>query len=73
MKDFSPIDKTFLQTVKQAILQTMKWYSTMETNLPNVDQTLILVAVGLPDDISPPPESILDMIKCGCSGNSSKD
>ena len=51
----------------------MKWYSTMETNLPNVDQTLILVAVGLPDDISPPPESILDMIKCGCSGNSSKD
>ena len=29
-----------------------------------------LVPVGIPDGVSPAPNAVLDMVKCGCSSNS---
>ena len=52
----------------------------MEANPTDVDSTFhrwmsmvkqVLLAVVLPDNISPAPEAILGMIKCGCSSTSS--
>ena len=52
----------------------------MEADPPDIDQALygwlkdivnkVLVAVGLPDNVSTAPEAVLNMIKCACSSTS---
>ena len=80
LKELPPTDEAFQENVKRAVLQSMIWYSTMNSDPPDVDPTLfgwakdmsnkILVAVTLPDNVSPAPEAILKLMKCGCSTTS---
>ena len=80
LKTLPPTDEAFTENVKRAILQIIIWYSTMEADPPDTDPTLygwlkdivnkVLVAVGLPDNVSTAPEAVLNMIKCGCSSTS---
>ena len=78
LQTLPPTDEAFKENVKRAILQIRQWYATMEPNPPDVNLygrlkdtvNRILVAVSLPEGVSPAPDEILNMLKCGCSSTS---
>ena len=79
-KTLPPTKEAFSQNVKRGLLQAMIWYYAMERCPPEVDVTLsgwhkdlsngMLVPVGIPDDVLPAHDAVLNMVKCGCSSDS---
>ena len=70
MKTLPPTHEAFIENIKRAHFQAIIWYSTLEASPPDIDPTLygwqrdmenrILSPVGLPDNIAPAPEEVLD-------------
>ena len=79
LKTLPPTQECFAENVKRGVLQTMICYDALQSKPPEVDPTCygwkkdlpnkILLPVGIPEGILPAPESILKMVKCGCSSN----
>lgn len=79
LKCLPPTTEAFSKHVHQAHYQTMIWMSALDADPPQLDPIKygwshdeasgILLPVTLPIDVSPAPDEILKLIKCGCSSS----
>jgi hypothetical protein len=76
LKSLPPTSDAFTQHVYRAHYQTMIWKSALSDSPPTAADPLLygwtmkdskLFPVLLPEDVSPAPVEVLQMIKCGCS------
>ena len=77
LKTLHPTTAAFEQHVCRAHYQTMVWRAAWEDGPPSQDTrqfewtndetSSLLLPVALPPDVSPVPEGILKLIKCGCA------
>ena len=78
LKSLPPTSYAFAQHVYRAHYQTMVWKSSLSSSPPAAADPVQygwtkkdnnLFPVMLPDDISPAPVEVLQMIKCGCASS----
>ena len=79
LKSLPPTTVCFAENVKRAHLQSCIWKSALNADPPELDPTehgwykdlknKVLVPIGIPKNQQPAPDSILQMICCGCSSD----
>ena len=79
LKTLPPTTAAFVEHVKRAHLQVAIWKAAMDADPPSLDPVQygwsldaasgILVPVSLPPDVSPAPDDVLKLIKCGCASS----
>lgn len=79
LKTLPPTTEAFLGHVLRAHYQTIIWKSSLQADPPALDPVQFgwskdeadqgFVPVGLPEGVSPVPEGVLKIIRCGCSSD----
>ena len=78
LKSLPPTSDSFTQHVFRAHYQTMIWKSALSSGPPSAANPLrygwtetdnILLPIMIPEDVSPVPVEVLQMIKCGCTAS----